>query len=164
MKKNKSRSARNIISYFDGTENDWLSNFATLDEPLRTEGGHFVWTVEHAFQADKATTPRQHFHVVSAKTAGEAKWRGKTEIDLRPDWKKIRVRVMMKYLRQKFRQPRFAELLLSTGDKHLMEGNHWHDTFWGVCLCEEHDGEGRNWLGHCLMIIRDELRAREEAA
>lgn len=33
------------------------------------------------------------------------------------------------------------------------KGNHWHDTYWGVC-----DGAGENRLGKLLMQVRRELR------
>ena len=33
-----------------------------------------------------------------------------------------------------------------------IEGNTWNDTFWGVC-----NGQGQNWLGKILMLVRSEL-------
>ena len=36
-----------------------------------------------------------------------------------------------------------------------MEGNGWHDTFWGVDL---KTGEGEKHLGRILMQVREELR------
>jgi predicted NAD-dependent protein-ADP-ribosyltransferase YbiA (DUF1768 family) len=41
----------------------------------------------------------------------------------------------------------------ATGDRKLVEGNYWHDTFWGVC-----NGVGENYLGEILMHVRQELR------
>ena len=35
-------------------------------------------------------------------------------------------------------------------DNELIEGNDWHDTFWGVC-----NGIGKNWLGKILEEERD---------
>lgn len=43
--------------------------------------------------------------------------------------------------------------LEATGDSLLVEGNWWHDTFWGVC-----NGFGENNLGKLLMKIREELK------
>ncbi len=34
----------------------------------------------------------------------------------------------------------------------LIEGNHWNDTFWGIC-----NGNGENNLGKILMKIRHEI-------
>jgi hypothetical protein len=45
------------------------------------------------------------------------------------------------------------QLLLATGDKELIEGNTWGDTFWGVC-----NGIGQNHLGKILMAKRTELK------
>lgn len=36
--------------------------------------------------------------------------------------------------------------------EELIEGNYWHDTYWGVC-----EGVGENHLGKLLMEIRNEL-------
>ena len=37
--------------------------------------------------------------------------------------------------------------------KKLIEGNWWHDYYWGVC-----SGRGKNKLGEILMRVREELR------
>jgi hypothetical protein len=46
-----------------------------------------------------------------------------------------------------------AGKLLDTGGAHLEEGNTWGDTFWGTV-----NGAGDNYLGLCLMKVREELR------
>lgn len=43
---------------------------------------------------------------------------------------------------------------MATGNEMLVEGNNWHDKFWGVC-----GGEGENHLGKMLMHIRERLTA-----
>lgn len=59
-------------------------------------------------------------------------------------------------VRQKFnhRYPELRTKLLSTGDLEIIEGNHWGDTFWGVC-----NGTGENHLGRILMQVREDLRS-----
>jgi predicted NAD-dependent protein-ADP-ribosyltransferase YbiA (DUF1768 family) len=44
-------------------------------------------------------------------------------------------------------------MLLATDEADLVEGNHWNDTFWGVCR-----GVGQNWLGRILMDERASIR------
>lgn len=48
------------------------------------------------------------------------------------------------------------------GFPDIVEGNQWHDTFWGVC-----NGVGQNNLGQILMnvrgILRDERAMMERA-
>ena len=59
-------------------------------------------------------------------------------------------------VRAKFTQNAgLAEQLIATGDRELVEGNNWHDTFWGA---DGKTGEGENHLGRILMKIRGELR------
>ena len=63
---------------------------------------------------------------------------------------------MEELVRRKFQSSISLRLQLwSTGDKELIEGNTWNDTYWGVC-----NGVGRNQLGKTLMKIREELKAK----
>ena len=62
----------------------------------------------------------------------------------------------------KFRQNRDArQILLSTNDAILIEGNTWHDNTWGDCSCgdrPECKKPGLNLLGKALMLVRKELQ------
>ena len=63
---------------------------------------------------------------------------------------------MTDFLHQKFVIRYFQEKLLSTKDRELIEGNFWHDNFWGDCSCKKcQDIEGGNRLGKLLMEIRE---------
>lgn len=120
---------------------------------------------EHGFQAMKANdlSQRIHFQIqaflpyieVNGKseqlkqmTCNAAKRAGRNLV-LRPDWEQIKIVVMMDLCKIKFQDPYLRKLLLETEDAELIEGNWWHDTFWGVC-----NGIGRNELGKILMAIR----------
>ncbi|MBL7725501.1 MAG: NADAR family protein [Chitinophagaceae bacterium] len=74
------------------------------------------------------------------------------------NWDDHRLDIMIELLLKKFSKPEFMSLLLETGNKVLIEGNTWNDTYWGVC-----DGSGKNYLGRIIMnirrkIIRGEIR------
>ena len=46
---------------------------------------------------------------------------------------------------------------LATGGAVLVEGNTWHDNYWGCCTCSRCAGRrGRNNLGRLLMKLRAE--------
>lgn len=143
------------ISSFVG-EFALLSNFATLDEPLSDADGLSFASAEHAFQGAKTCDLAERQRVAAAATPGQAKRLGHTLI-LRRDWDQVRVEIMASILAAKFAQPRFRAVLLSTGEAQLVEGNRWHDTFWGVCVCSRHDGAGENALGKLLMDLRARL-------
>lgn len=64
-------------------------------------------------------------------------------------WDEKRLLIMTELLLLKFSDPELKKLLLETGDKYLIEGNDWNDTFWGVC-----NNRGTNFLGRLLMNIR----------
>ena len=43
-------------------------------------------------------------------------------------------------------------------DIMLIEGNYWHDNYWGNCLCPKcKEIEGQNQLGKILMKVRSTL-------
>jgi predicted NAD-dependent protein-ADP-ribosyltransferase YbiA (DUF1768 family) len=70
----------------------------------------------------------------------------------------IKQDIMLKGLRVKFGDPVLLAKLLATEDATLVEGNTWHDLWFGRCDCTKHGGEGQNWLGRLLMALREELR------
>lgn len=138
------------IRGFQG-EHRWLSNFWPLP-------GHDGKTVEHYFQAAKATNGDDSEWVMSAETPGKAKRCGR-KIQVRENWDEIKLGVMVSLLRMKFQDPELRQRLLDTDDEELIEGNHWHDNFWGDCECGrlECAEPGENHLGHLLMNLRDEI-------
>lgn len=91
----------------------------------------------------------------------------------REDWFEVNVEIMWFYVAKKFADhDSLWTQLLRTHNARLVEGNHWHDTFWGVCngLCysaktPRHQPKGANGLGEILMLVRssqvpDSLQAR----
>ena len=110
-------------------------------------------TVEHAYQVAKFSDEALRDKIRRAPTPGAAKrqaWLWPVE---REDWDEYRLKVMARLLRLKAAPGTpLALSLLATDDGSLAEGNHWKDTFWGVC-----SGEGENHLGLMLMEVRGEL-------
>lgn len=71
--------------------------------------------------------------------------------------------IMNDILHVKFSVPELAEMLKSTGDAYIEEGNHWHDNRWGRCVCERCSNKAaENRLGKILMGIRAELNSNKE--
>jgi ribA/ribD-fused uncharacterized protein len=141
----------------------FLSNFWPSVIGIKDRWGNkrIAKTVEHAYQAAKATNEKDYNYVLDAGMAGDAKRRGNA-IKLRRDWESVKLDIMEQLLRIKFSNPELRDRLLSTGDEELVEGNHWHDTFFGVCNCPRCKGKGQNHLGKSLMKIRTEIRIQSE--
>ncbi len=136
------------IDKFDG-EFAFLSNFypATINMD-----GMLFQSSEAAYQAQKCANPADKFQFCNLSSR-DAKKLGR-KVQLRSDWEDIKDAVMARILGLKFRQHHdLGNLLVATGDAELIEGNHWRDTYWGVC-----DGVGKNRLGELLMQVRRELR------
>lgn len=117
-----------------------------------------IWaTSEHAYQADKSIDVADWDLIAACETPGQAKRVGQT-INITDDWEKGRkLTSMLNVLRIKFAIPKYEEKLLATGLEVLVEGNWWHDNFFGKCTCDAcKDKEQLNWLGRLLMQVREE--------
>lgn len=136
-----------MIDSFTG-DHRFLSNFW----PCRVEFDGQVYTsVEHAYVAAKVLDPVVRDLIKNCATAGQVKRLGR-KLPLRADWEAVKLSVMESLIRQKFNDPGLGSRLKATGEQELVEGNHWGDTFWGVC-----DGVGQNHLGKLLMKVRNEI-------
>lgn len=113
-------------------------------------------TVEHAYQAAKTDNRVLRIAIAATATPGKAKRLGR-KVPLRPGWDTIKEAIMRELLWQKFQDPQLAKKLLATAPAVLVEGNYWHDSWWGVCYCQHCDGYGLNILGRMLMALRDNL-------
>jgi ribA/ribD-fused uncharacterized protein len=88
------------------------------------------------------------------KTPSEVKNFGK-QLKLRKDWDLVKKSVMEWAVEEKFKDPDLRKMLIETGLEELIEGNNWHDIYWGVCSCYNCNGKGENNLGKILMKIRN---------
>lgn len=99
-------------------------------------------------------------YISTIKNPAEVKRFGR-KLTLRKDWNDIKIKVMEYGVRQKFnKNEALKELLMQTGSEELIEGNYWHDVFWGVCSCSKCN-KGENNLGKILMKVRDELISKD---
>jgi ribA/ribD-fused uncharacterized protein len=141
---------------------DWqfMSNFYYVTVVF--DGVEYV-SVEHAYQASKFLDPevRRKFQGHSLKP-GEAKRLAKELQEhglLRPDWWEVNIPIMEDLVRQKFRSVTLLRMLVGTGTVEIVEGNYWHDNFWGKCTCSKCKNKPQfNHLGKILMRIRREAR------
>lgn len=86
--------------------------------------------------------------------------------ELRDDWEQVKVQVMLDCLHEKFGGSThglfhgldYRKLLRKTDPCMLIEGNNWHDNFWGACTCSkcrQRVSTPANTLGVALMAIRE---------
>ena len=142
------------IKLFKG-EFRFLSNFYPAEV---YHDGITYPTVEHAFQAAKTLNFEQRWNISRLGSPGAAKRVGRGAT-LRPDWEAAKDTIMIELSLQKFaRHHHLREQLLATGEAELVEGNWWHDNYWGDCSCEDCDQPGQNKLGTILTGIRLLLR------
>lgn len=144
----------NIINSFSN-EYQFLSNFYSAEV---VHEGITYKNSEAAFQAAKTKDFRLR-REFSELNPSQAKLKGR-HIELRSDWEQVKDNIMYEIVKDKFtRNSNLKSLLLKTNSSILIEGNWWHDNYWGDCYCEKcQNKEGKNTLGLILMRVRDEIR------
>lgn len=165
-------------------ENRYLSNFwicpVMVAHPSCSPDCLFTWaSSEHAYQAMKTREPDEINALYMASGPLKAKRLGR-EVTMREDWALVRKQFMLSILLAKFTQNQeLGKLLTDTAPRLLVEGNTWHDNYWGQCTCRSCFGSaagpgyvpelfhtalvyprmhpGKNYLGKLLMAVRDVL-------
>ena len=146
----------------------FLSNFYPC--VIKHEGINYP-SLEHYYVAQKVNNSHLIDGVLMDKidlrefiskieTAGQVKRFGRQSIELRKDWEDVRYDVMLFGIREKFKHEKLKEMILQTVGEELVEGNYWHDTYFGVCTCDKCP-KGENNLGKILMTVRDEIIKKE---
>lgn len=129
-----------------------MSNFYPQD---MVYDGDTYSTAEHAFQAAKCLNRSDKEKIINAKTPAKAKAIG-GKVQLRSDWEQVKDSIMEDVLKSKFSDENMREQLNETKGFELVEGNWWHDQYWGTCTCTRHNNiPGKNMLGISLMKVRD---------
>jgi ribA/ribD-fused uncharacterized protein len=127
---------------------------------------------EHAYQWSKCAEQSDRDAILAEPKPGKAKGLGSRAV-LLPGWTRegMGVAAMTKWLALKFAPgTELAEKLVDTRTALLVEGNDWHDCFWGVCDCGFKNPRrgctdppsGANMLGKLLMARREELVVEHE--
>lgn len=143
-----------VIGSFQGRY-AWMSNFYVTPAKYKDV---LYKTSEHAYQAAKCALESERQRVADCATPALAKKLGKY-VTLVEGWEHhIKDDVMREVVASKFElSPELAARLGRTNGAYLMEGNVWHDNYWGVCFCARCDGMGKNMLGEILMEVRKTL-------
>jgi len=133
-------------------EHRWLSNMAACEIIY----GDLVFKSTEAFyQAMKTLDADERIKFQGYD--GQTSKREGRKLILRDDWHQIKDEVMKFALKKKFSQEPFKSLLINTGDAEIIEGNYWHDNYWGSCTCSKCGNNGLNTLGKMIMDIRANL-------
>jgi type I restriction enzyme S subunit len=136
-----------------------LSNMAG-GFPLKVNGLR-IFTLEALYQACRFPhRPEVQRLIIGQTSPMTAKMKSKPyRHDTRPDWDRVRVKIMRWCLHVKLAQncDAFSELLLKTGDRPIVEQSR-KDAFWGAKETEDGTLVGRNVLGRLLMELREAVK------
>jgi len=152
-----------MIDQFRG-EYAFLSNFHPLTNPIKS-ANLTLFTNEHFFCVhktfdlqDRLWIAQQPTPALAKKAAGPNGLDGR-KIELRADWPQVDTQVMFTGLILKFMANYdLATKFMETRGRRLVEGNWWHDNYWGNCTCVKCTHiPGQNNLGQLLEAARDLL-------
>lgn len=120
-----------------------------------------ILTSEALYQACRfPNNPDAQHLIISQSSPMTAKMRAKPLKDLtRPDWMKVRVRIMRWCLSAKLLQnySAFSQILVETLEKPIVEYSS-KDRFWGALPSDEDTLIGANVLGRLLMELRESIK------
>lgn len=148
------------IRFYRASERPFGAFSNLFRRPILFEGREFP-TSEHAYQAGKARKPEVREWLLAAPSPALVAMaaHGLYQWDIAPDWSKVKVERMRAVVWAKFSQHvDLAEILLSTGNAHLIEAgtvDNPVNRFWG----EVPGRGGKNMLGQILEETRGKLRA-----
>jgi len=150
--------------------------FLKTDEPfggLSNMAGGFplcvngirILTSEALYQACRFPhRPEVQTLIIEQRSPMTAKMKSKPyRHDSRPDWDRVRVKIMRWCLRVKLAQNwrTFSALLLETGTRSIVEESR-KDDFWGAKAIDEQILVGVNVLGRLLMELREAIKTEEQ--
>jgi type I restriction enzyme, S subunit len=137
-----------------------LSNMAG-GYPLLVHGVR-IFSSEALYQACRFPhLPEVQRSIIAQASPMTAKMKSKPyRNESRPDWDRVRVKVMRWCLRVKLCQnwSKFSALLLQTGNRPIVEESR-KDTFWGAKSVDDQTLVGMNVLGRLLMELREVIRS-----
>lgn len=135
----------------------FVDEYSFLSNYHISENGYCV---EIHYQASKFVDDDIRLKILSMKPGQSKRFAHLPEnkSKIRKDWKKVSLQKMEEYLRIKYSNGPERTWLKETGDAILIEGNNWHDNFYGSCICEKCVNEKKeNHLGKLIMKIRSEI-------
>ena len=135
-------------------EYSWLSNFQLLEKPFEFDGIEYR-TIEHFYQAMKFESRAVRLDISLHQSKGLKSF--VRTLKVRPNWHSVKDYYMFLGLQWKFSDNNpelLAKLKQLPYDCHIIEGNWWGDTYWGV---DKESGQGKNVLGKMIMSIRNRL-------
>lgn len=136
-------------------EHRFLSNFY-VGQPI-VVGPWTFKTGEHFYQALKTEKFSEVKEIADSQQPYQAKKLGR-KVTLRDNWEEVKDRAMEIVVARKFfSDPLAMNRLMDLDGLDLVEGNTWHDNYWGSCTCLDCGPKPKmNMLGKTLMNFRDE--------
>jgi ribA/ribD-fused uncharacterized protein len=156
-KRERCKVTDRVIQFY--RESDSYGCFSNFSKHSIVMNGVRWPTVEHYFQGQKFAGLPMEQKIRNAEGPGAAKKLGQTrKVRLRGDWEQVKNQIMYDAVLAKFSQhDNIRTTLLKTDDAILVEHTS-NDSYWG----DGGDGRGKNMLGKTLMLVREELRNRQE--
>ena len=135
---------------FESTNGPW-GEFSNFSRHAVFQDGVIWPTSEHLYQAKKFMAKNIKTEIRNSSTPSDAKKIARLrQGEISPNWDDVKLTAMYSVVNLKLRQnPEILKRLLDTGQREIIEISK-DDTYWGLLKT----GEGQNYLGKILMLIR----------
>lgn len=144
----------NLLNYVSETENSVFgffkdNEFLAMNFPCEVIYKGIIYpSAANAFFSERCETEDQKAKIETLEPY-RVKEYART-LPIPSNWIDKRAEVMGEVIFNKFESEELTKKLLKTGNKKLINANHWNDTFWGT----NEAGRGENKLGDILDSVR----------
>lgn len=151
----------NFVFFYGGPFSQWHRSKFTLDGVTYNTAEQYMMAMKADYFGDADTLAK----ILKSKDPSEQKALGRQVSNFDAEaWNAVSRGFVYKANMAKFSDPALKQIILSTGNKELVEASPY-DKIWGIGLGQDNDDRfdktkwrGTNWLGEVLMKVRKDLR------
>jgi len=154
-----------FVFFYGGPFSQWYPSKFTIDDIKYNTAEQYMMASKADYFGDEPTLAK----ILKSKDPSEQKALGRQVAGFNVEaWSAVSKGYVYKGNMAKFSDPALKQILLSTGDKELVEASPY-DKIWGIGLGQDNPDRfdkskwrGLNWLGETLMKVRNDLRKQNE--
>lgn len=150
-----------FVFFYGGPFSQWYSSKFTVDGVVYNTAEQYMMAMKADYFGDKETLEK----IMKSKDPSQQKALGRMVSNFNAEaWNAVSRGFVYKANKAKFSDPTLKRMLLSTGNKEIVEASPY-DRIWGIGLGENDPRRfdktkwyGTNWLGEVLMKVRTDIR------
>lgn len=155
-----------FVFFYGGIYSQWYRHDMEIDGVVYNCAEQYMMAMKALTFEDNYT----HALIMDSTNPSDQKAAGRLVRGFKADvWNKVAKDFVFKANLAKFSDPNLRQQLMDTGDREIVEASPT-DKIWGIGLgmgdknlTDKTKWQGTNWLGECIMDVREALRERSGA-